>query len=316
MSKIVFFGSPDFAVPSLERLSAGPMRPVLIVTQPDRPAGRGKRPMPTAVRLAAGRLGIETEVIASFREGPGRGRLAEVGADFFVVAAFGLIFPEEVLRLPRVAPINLHASLLPAWRGASPINMAIVNGDKVTGVSTMHMVRELDAGPIYLQRRVEIGERETAGELSKRLAAVGSGLLVETLDRILAGGLEPAEQPTEGVSYAPRLSKREGAIPWHLQAKAVHDHIRGMNPWPGSHTTFGGILLKVLVAEPAPAEDRGAAPGTVLDTAGDGIAVACGSGAVRLLQVQAEGRRPLPAAQFLRGFRLAPGDRFAGECHD
>lgn len=316
MTRIVFFGSPDFAVPSLEALSAGSMRPVLVVTQPDRPAGRGRRRTATAVRRTAERLGIETAVIESFRGGEGRERLAASDADFFVVAAFGLIFPGTVLGLPRVAPVNLHASLLPAWRGASPVNMAIASGDRITGVSTMRMVRELDAGPVYLRRPVEIGPRETAGELSGRLAALGAELLVETLERIVSEGLEPSEQAAEGISYAPRLSKRDGAIPWKREAPAVHDHIRGMNPWPGSHTSFGGSPLKVLEAEPAPESGRDADPGTVIDTAGGAVTVACGRGTVRLLRLQAEGRRPLPADQFLRGFRLAPGDRFAGEDHD
>lgn len=316
MSKIVFFGSPDFAVPSLEALSAGPLRPALVVTQPDRPAGRGRQATPTAVRRAAERLGIEVAVIESFRGGRGRDLLAAVGADFFVVAAFGLIFPEALLRLPRVAPVNLHASLLPAWRGASPVNMAIVGGDRLTGVSTMRMVRELDAGPVYLQRSTEIAERETAGELSVRLAEIGAALLVETLDRIIARGLGPQPQSDLGVSYAPRLSKRDGLIPWDRGAPAVHDHIRGMNPWPGSHTIFGGAAIKVLAAEPADRGDPGAAPGTVLDTGGGAVTVACADGAVRLLRLQAEGRRPLPADQFLRGFRLAPGDRFSGEDHE
>lgn len=316
MSRIVFFGSPDFAVPSLEALCEASMAPVLVVTQPDRPAGRGRRPTPTPVRRAAERLGLETTVIGSLRDVGGRGRLAAAGADFFVVAAFGLIFSGDILRLPRAAPLNLHASLLPAWRGASPVNMAIASGETVTGVSTMRMVRELDAGPVYLQRRVEIGPRETAGELSGRLASIGAGLLVETLQRIETEGLEPVPQPVEGVSYAPRLGKRDGSIPWDRSAAAVHDHIRGMNPWPGSHTSLGGSLIKVLEAEPATREDRGEAPGTVIRAAGEAVTVACGDGAVRLLRLQAEGRRPLPADQFLRGFRLAPGDRFAGEAHD
>ena len=316
MAKVVFFGSPDFAVPSLEALAGGALRPVLVVTQPDRPAGRGKRTTPTAVRRAAERLGIETEVVAGFRDREARERLAAIGADFFVVAAFGLIFPEDVLRIPSVAPVNLHASLLPAWRGASPVNMAIVNGDAVTGVSTMRMVKELDAGPVYLRRSVEIGPRETAGELTDRLAVVGAALLVETLDRISAEGLEPVPQGDEGITYAPRLRKRDGAIPWERDAQRVHDHIRGMNPWPGSHTVAGGTLIKVLVAEQAPGAARGAAPGTVIDITGGSVTVACGSGAVRLLRLQAEGRRSLPAVEFLRGFRLAPGDRLTGADHD
>jgi methionyl-tRNA formyltransferase len=180
----------------------------------------------------------------------------------------------------------------------------------------MRMARELDAGPVYLQRPVEIGGRETAGELSARLAGIGAALLVETLERITAGGLEPAPQPEEGVSYAPRLRKSDGMIPWDRPAAAVHDHIRGMNPWPGSHTILGGAVLKVLAAEPVPRARHEAGPGTVLDTSGDAVTVACAAGAVRLLRLQAEGRRPLPADQFLRGFRLAPGDRFTGGTHD
>lgn len=316
MPGIVFFGSPAFAAPSLESLAAAGLAPLLVVTQPDRPAGRGRRLAPTDVRRRAEELGLPVAVAEGFRDARLLRRLEELGPEFFVVVAFGLIFPQKVLEIPSLAPINVHASLLPAWRGASPVNMAVVNGDTVTGVSTMRMVKELDAGPVYLRRSVAIEPRETAGELAARLAVLGAQLLVETLRGILDEGLEPAAQPVEGVSYAPRLHKRDGLIPWGGDAVAVHNHIRGMNPWPGSHTRARGSILKVLAAEPARVAVAGAAPGTVLDVAGAAVVAACGKGAVRLLRLQAQGRRPQPAEEFLRGFKLAPGDLLGKDCDD
>jgi methionyl-tRNA formyltransferase len=313
MPRVVFFGSPDFAVPSLKALYGSAYRPQLVVTQPDRPAGRGRKSTPTAVRIAAVELGLPVMVMKSFRDEGAFERLAGIDPDLFVVAAFGLIFPGRALGLPAVDCINVHASLLPRWRGASPINMAVSSGDRETGISIMRMVRALDAGPVYARSAVPIGPMETAGELSGRLAGIGGTLLVETLGRITAEGLEPLEQPEEGVTFAPLLKKSDGLIDWNREAAAVHDHIRGMNPWPGSHTTAGGRLIKVHRSEPRAQGADGAKPGEVIRASGGIIEVACAAGSVRLTMLQAEGRKILPAGEFLRGGGLTEGAVLGGE---
>jgi methionyl-tRNA formyltransferase len=308
MSRLVFFGSPDFAVPALKALSETRFSPALVVTQPDRPSGRGRKRSPTAVREAAGRIGLPVRVIGSFKETGVVEELGRTGGDFFVVVAFGLIFPERVLRIPSVSCINVHASLLPRWRGASPVNMAVAAGDSFSGITIMRMVRELDAGPIYVQRAVPVGPMETAGELSGRLAAEGASLLVEALERITGDGLQPVPQEDEGVTLAPLLSKGDGKIPWEKDAVSVHNRIRGMNPWPGSHTTAGGRMIKVHRSEPADMVRRDLRPGTVLVAEGGSLLVSCGIGCIRLIHLQAEGKRDMPAEDFLRGSSIGEGD--------
>lgn len=307
MARVVFFGSPDFAVPSLRTLASSACRPFLVVTQPDRPSGRGRRLTPTPVRRAAEELGIPVEVVGSMRDGDAGERLSSLDADFFVVVAFGLIFPATLLKIARAGSINLHASLLPAFRGAGPINAAIVHGEAFTGVTTMEMVAALDAGPVYLQRVVPIDPLENAGELSDRLADRGAGLLLETLERIEAGRCVAVPQPEEGVSTAPRLSKRDGLVPWKRDAVEVHNHIRGMNPWPGSYTYYRTDYLKVHRAAPIDLVSRDAPAGTILETGSDGVVVACGRGAVSLLRLQHGGKRPLDVEAFLRGCTLERG---------
>ncbi len=313
MPRIIFFGSPDFAVPSLKALYGSAYRPELVVTQPDRPAGRGRKTAPTAARKAAEELGLPVLVMESFRDEGVYGRLAGLEPDFFIVAAFGLIFPKKALELPAVSCINVHASLLPRWRGASPINMAVAAGDRFTGVSIMRMVKALDAGPVYAQRSVPIGPMESAGDLFEILSGEGAALLVETLDRITGEGLEPRRQPGEGVTFAPLLKKSDGLIDWNKDAVSVHNQIRGMNPWPGSHTSAGTTLIKVHRSEPCDREIGGVRPGKVLRASGGIIEVACASGAVRLTMLQAAGRKVLPADEFLRGSGLQGGVVLGGE---
>jgi methionyl-tRNA formyltransferase len=312
-SRVVFFGSPDFALPSLGALTESEYRPILVVTQPDRPAGRGKKPVPTPVRKRAEATGLEVEVIGSFDDGEARARLRSLDPDFFIVVAFGLIFPSWALEIASKANINVHASLLPAYRGASPVNMAIINGENMTGLTTMEMREKLDAGPIYLQKSVPIDPMENAGELSRRLSRAGASLLLETLRGIDRGELCSREQPSKGISSAPRLKKSDGLIPWELDAARVHDHIRGMNPWPGSFTYHGGDYLKVHQAEPCEAIGHPGRPGVVVDAGRDGIVVSCGKGAVRIKKLQAPGRRVLEARDFLSGYDLEPGAEFTRE---
>ncbi|UCF05123.1 MAG: methionyl-tRNA formyltransferase [bacterium] len=313
MPRVVFFGSPDFALPSLEALARTSYKPVLVVTQPDRPAGRGRSMQPTPVRRFAEELEIPTLVIETFKKGDVIDRLRSLEPDFSVAVAFGLIFPVSVLEIPSRGSINLHASLLPSYRGASPVNGAIVNGELFTGVTTMEMVKALDAGPIYLQRTVPIDPMENAGELSDRLAAQGASLLIETLQGIEAGTIAPVPQPEEGVHSAPRLGKRDGLIPWDRDAIGVHNHIRGMNPWPGSFTYYRGRYLKVHRAQPWDCIPHDHRPGQILVCEGEHVIVACGRGSVRLVRLQSEGKRPLDAAQFLRGYPLEAGEMLGGE---
>ncbi|MBN1884427.1 MAG: methionyl-tRNA formyltransferase [Candidatus Krumholzibacteriota bacterium] len=312
MARVVFFGSPHFALPTLAALVESGCAPALVVTQPDRPAGRGRTPRPTPVRSAAEDLGLPVEIVGSFRNGGGD-RLLDLQPDFFVVAAFGLIFPERLLRIPRMGCVNVHASLLPAWRGASPVNAAIAAGDRWVGVTTMRMVRELDAGPIYLQRAIPVDAMESAGDLIGRLAELGGGLLVETLRGIEAGTLEARPQLEAGVSFAPRLGKQDGRIPWELDAIAVHDHVRGMNPWPGSFTYCRDRYVKVHRARLRDVIDYETPPGRVLEVSNRGVAVACGRGSVLLEKLQCEGKRCLDATEFLRGFEMCAGETLGGE---
>jgi methionyl-tRNA formyltransferase len=308
MERVVFLGSPAFAVPSLEALAASEFRPTLVVTQPARPAGRGKKLTPTSIHEAAGRLGIPVLVVESFRAAGVLDEIRAAAPDYCVLVSFGKILPQDLLDVAKRGNVNLHPSILPRYRGASPINRAIANGDLFTGLTTMEMVRALDAGPIYLQRLVAIDPMENASELSDRLAAEGAPLVVETLRRISRDGLRPVPQPEEGIVEAPLLSKEDGLIPWERDAVAVHNHIRGMNPWPGSFTYRRGAYLKVHRAEPWDLVPRAEAPGTVLEAAGDMILVACGRGAARLVELQAEGKRAHGAAEFLRGFPFERGE--------
>ncbi len=307
MARVVFFGSPEFAVPSLRAMLSTEYRPVLAVTQPDRPAGRGKKTTPTPVRAIAESNEIPVKVVESFKQGDAIEYLKSLEPDFLVVVAFGLIFPPEVLGIAARGNINVHASLLPAYRGASPINGAIVSGDAFTGVTTMEMEDKIDSGPIYLQRIVPIDPMEDAGKLSLRLAEEGASLLLETLAGLDAGIVGPLPQPEAGVSFAPRLEKKDGFIPWRNDAVSVHNHIRGMNPWPGSFTFYRGGYLKIHQAEPYDIVPRAVSPGTVIEADGDRILIACGSGKLAIKRLQAEGKRPLDTEEFLRGFPLEAG---------
>lgn len=307
MARVVFFGSPEFAVPSLRAMLSTAYRPVLAVTQPDRPAGRGKKTTPTPVRAIAESNEIPVKVVESFKQGDAIEYLKSLEPDFLVVVAFGLILPPEALGIAARGNINVHASLLPAYRGASPINGAIVSGDAFTGVTTMEMEEKIDSGPIYLQRIVPIDPMEDAGKLSPRLAEEGASLLLETLAGLDAGTVGPLPQPEAGVSFAPRLVKKDGFIPWRNDAVSVHNHIRGMNPWPGSFTFYRGGYLKIHQAEPYDIIPQAASPGTVIEADGDRILIACGSGKLAIKRLQAEGKRSLDAEEFLRGFPLEVG---------
>ncbi len=301
----VFFGTPEFAVPSLEALLDAGVPVPLVVTQPDRPVGRHAAPQPSPVAALAAARGIPTEKPASLRGNADfLARIAAAGPGAIAVVAYGKIFPPELLRLPRLGCVNVHASLLPRWRGASPVQAAILAGDAETGVATMRMEEGLDTGPVYLERRVKIGARETAGELSARLAVLGGALLVETLSGLAAGTLAPRPQAGEPTVCRP-IRREDALVDWERPADEILRRLRAFAPWPGLYTFLAGERIKILEAEPGPS-GGGAAPGTFELSAGDLVVAAGGGSALRLRRLQRAGRRPVTGPEFARAARL-PG---------
>jgi len=301
--RLAFMGTPDFAVPILEALRAAGHEIAAVYTQPPRPAGRGHQPQPSPVARAAAAAGIPVRT-------PAKLDAAEVKAfralvlDAAVVAAYGLILPPTVLGAPRLGCINVHASLLPRWRGAAPIQRALLAGDSETGVTIMQMDAGLDTGPMLLKEAVPIGPKATAQELHDRLAALGASLVVRALAGLAAGTLAAVQQPAEGVTYAKKLAREEGRLDWRKTAAELERAVRALNPAPGVWLEHGGERIKVLAAEIVAAASG--APGTVLDAA---LTVACGSGALRLTRLQRPGRAPMEADALLRGFAIPAGTR-------
>lgn len=302
--RVVFLGNDPWSVPALEALAQSPHRPLLVVTREPRPAGRGGRPRPTAVAEAARALGLPLREVATVKRGPGLEALREAEPDVLAVVAYGEILPPEVLEIPRLAPVNLHFSLLPALRGADPVRRAILEGLEVTGATTIRMDEGMDTGPVLLQVEERIRPEEDAGSLGGRLAARGGRLLVETLDGLASGSLEERPQGDGAASLAPRLRADEEWIDWTEPADAVVRRVRALAPDPGARTRFRGRVLKVYRA--APAEGRGE-PGAVLRSGG--LVVAAGEGAVRLEEVLPEGRRRMSGEDFARGHRPEAGER-------
>lgn len=307
MTRIVFMGTPDFAVPVLERL-ADAYQVVGVITQPDRPAGRGRRLMPSPVKQVALERGLPLLQPRSLRTPEAIAQLADWEPEEIVVAAFGQILRQTVLDLPPHGCINVHASLLPRWRGAAPASAAILAGDEVTGVTIMKMDAGVDTGPMLAQQEEPIRPDDTKATLEARLAQLGAGLLIDTLPSYLAGTLVPRPQPDDGVTYARQLRKEDGQIDWSLPAVALDQRVRAVTPWPGAFTTWRGQRLKILQGVPLPTWHGEAPPGTVFALA-DGLAVATGKGALRLEAVQLAGKRPLDGAAFIRGQRDFVGSR-------
>jgi methionyl-tRNA formyltransferase len=290
-------GSPAFAVPALRALAAE-HDVVAVYTQPPKPAGRGMSETKCAVHLAAEALGIAVRTPARLkRDAAQHAAFAALDLDAAVVAAYGLILPPAMLAAPRLGCLNIHASLLPRWRGAAPINAAILHGDAETGVTIMQMDAGLDTGPMLLAEATPIGPRETAATLHDRLSGMGARLVL----RALAESPAPIPQPEAGATYAPKLAREDAWLDWTRDAVALDRQVRAFDPWPGTACRLGQAPLKVLAAEPEPGSG---APGTVLD---DRLLVACGHGALRLLRVQAAGRRAMAAEDFLRGQPIPPG---------
>ncbi len=309
--RLLFFGTPAFAVPTLEALCAAGRAPLAVVTQPARPAGRGRRDRQPPVAEWALARGLELSQPERVRDPAFLERAAALAPEVAVVVAFGQIFPPALLRIPVHGCINLHASLLPRHRGAAPVQAALLAGDRRTGVTTMLMEEGLDTGPTLLQQGTPIAPRETAGELAERLAALGAGLMVRTLDALAAGRLEPRPQVESEATYAPRLRREDGAVDWSLEAERLFDRLRALTPWPGLHAVLRDRPVKLLWGRPAGAAGRDAPPGTILGIQDERLLVACGGGsAFAVDRLQRPGRRALPAPEFANGERLRPGERF------
>lgn len=295
--RLAFMGSPDFSVPALRALHGAGHEIAAVYTQPPRPAGRGQSVSRCPVHVAAEALGLEVRNPLSFKRDPAaRDAFAALRLDAAVVAAYGLILPQAVLDAPRLGCLNIHASLLPRWRGASPIQAAVLAGDAESGVTIMQMDAGLDTGPMLLRQAVPLGPRATASALHDALAALGGPLVL----RALAERPRPQTQPDEGATYAPKLTRADGALDWTAPATALDRQVRALNPWPGTWTMLGDEVLKIHDAEPALGSGP---PGTVLQ----GLTIACGEGALRLIRVQRPGRAPMAADAMLRGFPIPPG---------
>ncbi len=308
---LVFMGTPDFAVPSLNALAAAGHRIRLVITQPDRPKGRGRKIAAPRVKTAAVALGIPVIQPPTLRDPAVLQRLKEQAADFFIVVAYGHLLREEVLAMPRLGCINVHASLLPRFRGPAPIQWAVIQGEKVTGVTTMLMDRGLDTGDILLQAEEPIGEEDTAGSLHDRLARKGAELLTRTLSEFASGTIRPTPQDDRQATYAPLLKKNDGLIDWKKPAAQLESFVRGVTPWPGAHTYWKNNRIKVFRARPVGTPSEGTAPpGTVLEAEKDRLVVACGQGALALLELQNASGSRLPVGEFLRGCHIAAGDVF------
>lgn len=307
--RIVYFGTPEFAVPPLRALLDSVHRVVMVVSQPDRPKGRGQHVRPTPTRQLAEARGVPVVQPLKLKEEAFLGAMRDLRPDLGVVAAYGRILPEVLLQVPRLGMINVHASLLPAYRGAAPVHRAVIAGDRETGVSIMRVVAELDAGPVFATARVPIGDEATSVEVQAQLAELGATLLVDVVDHIAAGRAVEVPQDHARATHAPKITREEGTVDWSLPAPAVHNLVRGLQPWPMVAISIDGtrcLLHRTRVS----AERSTAAPGTVVEASGGRLAIATGGGGtVDVLRIQPEGRRVMDAAEFLAGRRVRVGAR-------
>lgn len=291
--RVIFMGTPEFSVPALQAIAAR-HEVVAVYSQPPRAAGRGQKPRPSAVQSAADEMGIEVRTPLRLRGEDEQAAFAALGADVAVVVAYGLILPQPVLDAPRLGCLNIHASLLPRWRGAAPIHRAVMAGDAETGVAIMQMEAGLDTGPVLAEARTGIGAEETTADLHDRLAAMGADLIVDVLDRL---PLPAVPQPEEGVTYAAKIDKAESRVDWSRPAVEVDRLIRGLSPFPGAWCEIAGERVKLLRSRVVAGQGT---PGAVLG----GFSIACGVGAVEVLEAQRSGKRPMAAQELLRGWVL------------
>ena len=297
---IIFMGTPDFAIPSLARLIASDNNIMGVVTQPDRPRGRGKKLQPPPVKTLALQHGLTVVQPEDVKEENFIQWLKTQNPDLIVVVAFGQILPPKILNIPSHGCINLHTSLLPAYRGAAPINWVLINGDKVTGVTTILMNEWMDTGDILLQRKINIEQKDDALTLSHRLSTLGAKLLLETISQLKTGTLIPMPQNHSKASYAPALKKEDGRIDWGKDAQAIHSQIRGTLPWPGAFTNLENKLLKIFKSQVVECKSQDT-PGKISQINPEGIKVATGKGYLLLTEVQLQDRRRMEVAEFIKG---------------
>ena len=308
--RVVFMGSPDFALPTLEAL-AGACQVLAVVTQPDRPRGRGRALAPGPVKVKAQELGLPVLQPETLRRKAVRLELAALGADMFVVAAYGQILRPRMLAVPPMGCINVHASLLPRLRGSAPIQWAVARGEARSGITIMQMDAGMDSGDILLQRGFDLDPGETAGSLHDRLAALGGPCLLDALEGLAEGAITPVPQDDAGATMAPMLTKEDGRLDFARPAGEVDQRVRGMDPWPGAFTSLDGKILKVFGARQAEGQGTGA-PGEVLAADDRGLLVACGQGAVWLHELQLPGRKRLAVSQLIAGRPIPPGILLGG----
>jgi methionyl-tRNA formyltransferase len=308
--RVVFLGTPAFAVPAFRMLLEHSYEICGVFTQPDRPSGRGQRLQAGPVKMLALEHEIPVFQPARIRNEENRPIFEELRADYIVVVAYGQILPQWLLRSARIAPINIHGSLLPRYRGAAPISWAILNGEKSTGITTMLMEEELDSGPILMQQEVPIPVNQTAGELTDELSVVGAELLIKTLEGMTAGNLHPITQDAERVSWAPMIKKEMSRIAWQKNASDLHNQIRGMNPWPVAVADFRGESLRLWRSSlPGKSNNAENMPGTLLGHTDKGILVQCGEGTVlEVLEVQKPAKTKVSGREFVNGARIHTGD--------
>ncbi|MGF7086794.1 methionyl-tRNA formyltransferase [Kroppenstedtia sanguinis] len=306
--RIVFMGTPDFSVPSLQTLVAEGARVVGVVTQPDRPQGRKRELTPPPVKVAASELGLPVFQPERLRNPENVRQLLAWEPDLIVTAAYGQILPREILEAPGYGCINVHASLLPKYRGGAPIHHALIQGEKETGVTIMYMVEALDAGDMLTRRSIPIQAEDDVGTLHDKLAQVGAELLAETVPALVEGKVKPVSQDDSQATYAPNIRREDERIDWSRSALQLVNQIRGLRPWPVAFTLWKGEPLKIWRAEPASVRET-AAPGTVLSQTQEGVLVATGEGgALRILELQPAGKRRMTAAEFSRGRQMEPGE--------
>ena len=311
--KVIFMGTPDFAVGTLKALHEAGHEVTLVVSQPDKPKGRKQELSPTPVKAAAEQLGLPVYQPSKIRAEESIEYLRNVEADVIVVAAFGQIIPKAILEMKKYGCINVHASLLPRYRGAAPIQWAVINGEKESGVTIMQMDEGLDTGDMLAKTEVPLEPDETGGSLFDKLSRAGAELLIRTLPALEQGTLTPEKQPLESpTAYARMIRKEDGRIDWNLEAEAIERRIRGLNPWPSAYTELTGKILKIWRAEVLPKES-GQTPGTVTEAGKGGFCVQTGKGVLRLFEVQLEGKKRMDAQAFLRGFHAAPGMKLEEE---